>query len=248
MDTQEKRIYIAILIGMLVLLALIIFFVRNIIRYHRQKLVSHLEKIRGEFNNLDKEKERIAIELHDDLGGSLSAVKLQMQSLRLLDAEDLATVENAEARIDEIMVKLRSYAFNLMPGILQRKGLDEALKDLIDLITHATNIKIVYQFNIPVCNKETTIHIYRIIQEILNNIIKHAKASMIKLSLAKNKNKIQLHVSDNGIGFNKDDISLTKNGLGLHNITSRADLLNAKVFLNAAPGRGVDYLIEIPAL
>lgn len=247
MHTQEKRIYTAILIGVGVLLVLILFFVRNIIRYHRQKAASYLEKLRGEFNNLDKEKERIAIDLHDDLGGSLAAVKFQLQTLVALNGEDMLIVESAEAGIDEIMVKLRSYALNLVPGVLQRKGLDEALKDLVDLITHATNIEIRYLYNMTACNKQTTMHIYRIIQEILNNIVKHAKATTVQLSLVENKNKIQLHVSDNGIGFNRNEIEKTASGLGIHNITSRAALLKGKVFVTAAPGKGVDYLIEIPS-
>ena len=225
MHPQEKRIYTAILVGMVVLVFLIIFFVKNIIRYQKRKVAFHQEGVRGGFNNLDKEKERIAIELHDDMGGTLSSVKMMLQTMKGLNTPNTQIVEAAEFRIDEVMSKLRKYAFNLMPGVLQRKGLNEALQDLIDLIEDATNIKIEYQFTVPVANKETSIHIYMMVQEMLNNIVKHAKARLIKISVIKKIMGIELHVSDNGVGFNEADITANTMGLGIHNIVSRAGLL-----------------------
>ncbi len=246
MYPQETRIHIAVLSGLIVLIVLIIFFVINITRYQRKKVADHKKNIRAEFNNLDKERERIAIELHDDLGGTLSAIKMQLQAMMDLSPANTKIVTGAEHFIDEVMAKLRSYAFNLMPGVLQRKGLDEALRDLIDLIAHATKIKIEYKFVVPACNKETATHIYMMIQEILNNTVKHSKATLIKLSVFKKPKIIEIHVCDNGIGFDKASITKNSPGIGIHNILSRADLLNATIFLTSQPGNGVDYLIKIP--
>jgi two-component system NarL family sensor kinase len=155
-------------------------------------------------------------------------------------------VEESESYIDEAMKKLRQISFNMMPQILQRKGLEEALNELIEMLAHATALKINYECAIKLVDKEKRIHIYRVVQEILNNISKHANATIINFSIKKIENKILLHIQDNGTGFDKNVILKNSIGLGLQNIMARIDLLKARIYLSTEPGKGVDYLIEIP--
>jgi len=246
MYTGETGIYIAILSGIVVLLALMGFFIVTIIRYQKKKVAFHLQKVKEEFINLDRERERIAIDLHDDLGASLSAVKLRLQCVENMDAANIEIIEQAELQIDRAMQRLRQISFNMMPGILQRRGLNEALKELIELMTDKTGIAVHYQYNVDVIDKNRSLHIYRISQEILNNMVKHAKATTVDFTIAKVKNSVQLNIKDNGIGFNKNAVINNRQGSGLRNIDSRAHLLNAKIFLTTSPGNGVNYLVEIP--
>ena len=246
MYTNETGIYIAVLTGIFMLIVLVAFFIVTIIRYQRKKVAFHQEKIKAEFNFLDKERERIAFDLHDDLGASLSAIKLRLQCLKDMDAESASIIKFSEFHIDQVMQKLRRISFNMMPGVLQRQGLDKALKELIDLMTYSTNITVNYQCNVDSFDKEKAIHIYRIAQEILNNIAKHAKATLVSFTIAGIKNKIELRIRDNGIGFNKNMVVQKPRGLGLHNIVARADLLKAKIYITTELNNGVDYLIEIP--
>jgi signal transduction histidine kinase len=134
----------------------------------------------------------------------------------------------------------------MMPSVLQQQGLDKALRELIDMMTYSKNITVTYRCDISSFAEGKDIHIYRIVQEILNNILKHAQATTVDFSLLGNQEKAVLHIRDNGIGFNKYRATKNPVGLGLHNITARADLLRAKVFLTTAQQKGVDYLIEIP--
>jgi len=246
MYTHETGIYIAVLTGIFVLLILVVFFALTIIRFQRKKVAFHKERIKAEFNYLDKERERIASDLHDDLGASLSAIKLRLQCIKNMDEEGASIIKFSEFHIDQVMQKLRTISFNMMPGVLQRQGLNEALKDLIDIMTHSTNIKVNYQCSVDFFDKERAIHLYRIAQEILNNIIKHAKATVINFNILKIKNKIQFHITDNGIGFNKNTIERKSKGSGLKNIVARVDLLKAKIYLTTSQGKGVEYFIEIP--
>jgi signal transduction histidine kinase len=246
MYTGETGIYIAILSGIVVLLALMGFFIVTIVRYQRKKVAFHLQKVKEEFFNLDRERERIAIDLHDDLGASLSAIKLRLQCVDDMDTENIKIIEQAELQIDKAMQRLRQISFNMMPGVLQRRGLNEALKELIELMTDKTGISVHYQSNIDAFDKNRSLHIYRISQEILNNMVKHANATTVDFTITKIKNSIRLHIKDNGIGFNKNAVIDKRQGSGLRNIDSRAHLLNAKIFLTTSPGKGVDYLVEIP--
>ncbi|MEO5650034.1 MAG: histidine kinase [Ginsengibacter sp.] len=232
--------------GILVLVIVVTFFVVTIVRYQRRKASFYHEKIKAQFYFLDKERERIAFDLHDDVGATLFSLKLKLQCVTSTDKKDMAIIEDSEAQLDGVIQRLRHISFNMMPSVLQRQGLDKALKELIDMMTYSKNIVVTYRCDIPSFAQEKDIHIYRIVQEIMNNILKHAQATAVDFSLSGNQREALLHIRDNGIGFNKYRATKNPVGLGLHNISARADLLGAKVFLTTGQQKGVDYLIEIP--
>lgn len=246
MYPEETGFYHAILTGALVLVAFVTSFVIIILYYQKRKFSLHKTRVRSEINALEKERARIAGDLHDDLGASLSAIKLKLQCLEMHNEKEMRVVADSESYIDEAMIKLKRISFNLMPRVLERKGLRQALGELIGMIEQTIQIKIRFRYNCPALNKEQTIHIYRIVQEVLNNIVKHAEATTATVELRKIKNKISLQITDNGTGFDKDDVIKTAGGQGLQNIMARADVLGAKMFLHTTPGQGVDYLFQIP--
>ncbi|MGH2562904.1 MAG: sensor histidine kinase [Ginsengibacter sp.] len=246
MYTHETGIYFAALTGFLVLLLIVAFFVVTIIRYQRKKVAMQRDKTEKEFNSLDRERERIAVDLHDDLGASLSTIKLRLQRIKNAEGESASAIQFSQVHIDQVMQKLRHISFNLMPGVLKRDGLDEALKDLIDLMTYSTNIKVNYQYNVGHFDKSKSLHIYFIAKEILNNTVKHAGATVINFNIRENKNCISLQITDNGSGFNKNKITKENKGSGLKNIIARTEILKARIYLTTAEKKGVDYLIEIP--
>jgi signal transduction histidine kinase len=246
MDTNETKIYITLLIGVAIQGILMIFFLVTIFRYQRKKTALHVQKFKEDFNFLDKEKQRISLELHDDLGASLSAIKLRLQLLSQLDSAAMKIVDNCELLLDEVMQKLRRTSLKMMPGILKRKGLDAALKDLLGMMTFGTGIETHYYCEPIRFKEDTAIHIYRIVQEALNNLIKHSKATSLDVAINKTKNVIRILIHDNGIGFDNKHLQKSS-GLGLHTIKARAELLNATVCVTTSENEGVEYLIEIPA-
>ena len=247
MYSYENKIYIALVGGIIVLLVLVIFFVVTILRYHRRKVAFNLEKLKADFDQLDQERERIAADLHDDLGSVLSAVKLHLQRVEPRDEKSNAILRFSEDQLDKSVNTLRRIAFNMMPGVLHRKGLEEALTELINLMTDASSIAVKVQYKADNgISHANAIHIYRIAQEMMHNIVKHSKASRVSFSILKNKNRVELRIADNGIGFDKKLFINNSPGLGMRNIKARAEVLNAKISLVTMPGKGTNFLINIP--
>jgi signal transduction histidine kinase len=246
MYSHEIKIYIALVTGIAVLLILVIFFVITILRYHQRKVAFNLEKLEADFVQLDQERERIAADLHDDLGSLLSAIKLHLQRVEARDAKSGAILKFSGDQLDNSINTLRRIAFDMLPGVLYRKGLDKALTEFINLMIDTAIIEINYEYKVDAIAHAKAIHIYRIAQEMMHNIVKHSKATRVTFSVLKNKNHIELRMADNGIGFDKKLFINKSAGLGMRNIRARAEVLKAKISLATLPGRGTDFLIKIP--
>lgn len=197
---------------------------------------------------LEKERKRIAFDLHDDLGALLSSIKINLQSLTTDNKEDIEIINKLESHIDNAMEKIREISRNLMPQILHDKGLLTALKVYSEKLDKKNSVCIKYQCMIAELRieKDKEIHIYRAIQEIINNALKHAKARTIDLKVDIIKNNLLIDIQDDGIGFDQEIVLKQNKGLGLHNILCRIDLLRGTVYLTTAPEQGTQYLIEIP--
>ncbi|HVZ96691.1 MAG TPA: ATP-binding protein [Chitinophagaceae bacterium] len=215
-------------------------------RQQKKLAALHREKMKAQFNALDDERKRIASDLHDDIGASLSNLKLSFRELEEPDAQNILLVKNYRDYIDTIMNKIRQISFNMMPSVLLRKGLIPALEDLADITAYTTGIKVIFENQVNELPKENGIHIYRICQEIFNNIAKHSKADTVEFSIKRNKKSTDIRIKDNGIGFDKTSIEQQNPGIGLQNIVQRAHLLDAKVYLATGAGKGTEYLIKLP--
>lgn len=245
MHPIERGIFFAVLTAVSIFTGLIFYFIAATLRYKKRKTEESREKTEAEVTALEKERLRIASDLHDDFGASLSALKLRLQCLEYNSKEE-ALMRALETQIDEMMHKVRRISLNIMPRTLQREGLREALNELIDMCTQGRTVTVNYVYEAGLPDTEKRVHIYRIAQELMNNIVKHSKATAVEFSVKRNKKFIELHIRDNGIGFDKNLLLKKGKGMGLQNIMARADLLNARVYLDAAINRGAYYLIEIP--
>jgi signal transduction histidine kinase len=243
MHSEETRIFLAILTAVIILFTLITFFAVSIVRYSRMKVAAHREKIIADTIVLEKERERIAADLHDDLGATLSAIKIKLQCLEMDEVLDQSIFEDVQKLIDVSMKKLRQISYNVMPLILNRKGLHAALNEFIEnSTTEKLNIKLDY--SVSKLPKEKEIHILRIIQGIISNVLKHSKATDVKIIFKETRQLFILQIIDNGIGFNKANVQKTQTGVGLQNIMARVEMLKGTVYL--ATEKGVNYIIEIP--
>lgn len=246
MYPEETNLYHAILTGALVLVLLVAILVVTIIFYHRRKLALHKTTVRTELNVLEQERARIAADLHDDLGSSLAAIKIRLQSLPVTGEREEQLVHQSENYIDDAMLRLKRVSFNLMPLVLERRGLKQALEELVNTLQEATGISIAFSCACPPLPHEQTVHIYRIIQEALTNSIKHSGAATASVEIKAVKNAVLVLVADNGKGFNKRNMLRHPAGRGLQNIMARVDALNATLHLTAGVHEGVSYFIQIP--
>jgi signal transduction histidine kinase len=208
----------------------------------RQIIASHAV-MEGE----EKERGRLARDLHDGLGGILSGIKLKLANIKgnyIVNTEYLDVFDYALDLIDSSIKELRRVAHNMMPETLINFGIKEALQDFCSSISQ-DNLKISYKFFGEAFRFEKPIEstLYRIAQELVNNAIKHANASEILVQVIQEQNRVHLTVSDNGIGFQVPSIDSLKSA-GLQNIRARVQSFNGQFDIDSQPGKGTEITVE----
>ncbi|RQO66227.1 hypothetical protein DBR43_28780 [Pedobacter sp. KBW06] len=195
----------------------------------------------------ERERQRVGRDLHDGLGGTLAGIKINLSDVV---ANTSALGKDTElgkiiAQLDSSVNDLRSIARNLMPETLLKFGLQTALKDLCETFNNSS-LKITLQlFDIQESMEVSVkINIYRIIQEILSNTVRHSGASQLLLQCSQNESVFLITAEDNGRGFDASAAGNTK-GIGLSNIRNRVALLHGKLDLNTAVNEGTSINIEL---
>lgn len=198
----------------------------------------------------ENERSRIAKDLHDGVGQMMSVARMNLSSfsntLKLSDDDKKDSLSNIIKLVDESCKEVRAVSHSMMPQILLIKGLAEAVEEMISKID--TNL-LKIQFHShgfeqrPEGNIETIL--FRVIQECVNNTLKHAAAKHMDISLLKDTDGISITIEDDGIGFllNKSE---TEEGIGLKNIRSRISFLKGTLEFDTAPGKGTSIVIHIP--
>lgn len=247
MGTKEQDLYQSLLIVAGIVGIILVYFIITIIRYQRKSLRLNKEKIRAEIDTLENERRRIASDLHDELGPLLSAVKLQINNLETDLPEDKNLIEKSSGHIDNIIKKLREISNNLMPNTLLRKGLKKALEELAETCQQTFKIEVRFTCEQELkLSQDKEINIYRIVQEIIHNTVKHAVADCLVIRITEENNRLFLVTADNGKGFDFFTKSRENSGLGLRNLQSRAEVMGGEMACSTSAGKGTMYTFEIP--
>ena len=208
------------------------------------KIKSMTSMIEGQ----EQERERISKDLHDSLGGLLSAVKLQFDRINIRDndSSDKLKYEEATKLLDSAIEEVRSISGNLQPVALKKLGLVPAIKDLVNKYhgDHIPDITFQYYDMPEKIDNMIALSLYRIIQELINNTVKHAEANEILIQLNGETNQIILQYEDDGKGFIIDEN--LKYGMGMQNLNSRVNYVKGKMSFETAQGEGVSVMIRIP--
>ncbi len=199
----------------------------------------------------EKERKRFAKELHDGLGPLLSTVKMSVSSLAQLkhDSASDGIVKNTEMIINEAIKSLKEISDNLSPHVLDNFGLLRALRNFTNKINATRAIYINLESNLGNERFETNTEVvlYRVVCELINNTIKHAKAKKVDISLMKEEKSLTIVYKDNGRGFNKAKL-VERNGnqgMGLSNIFSRINSLKGEISIESEPGKGTKVNIKV---
>jgi two-component system, NarL family, sensor histidine kinase UhpB len=196
-------------------------------------------------NAQEIERKTIGSELHDNINQVLTAVKLNL-GLALQYKDNTTIISKCEKNIEEVMEEIRKLSKQLiLPGNLKELGLVQSLQDMMKEILYSTGIswKIFAKgVSETLLSEEQKLTIYRIVQEQLTNILKHAEASSVAVTLNVTEERVQLKIVDNGKGF---EAKKQRNGIGLTNIINRAGLFNGKVKINSKPGEGCSLEVEL---
>ena len=206
---------------------------------HREELLhSNIEQV-------EAERYRIATDLHDELGGIFSTLKLKMKQLDSRENHGRLLTESREI-IDSGIDSVRRISHSITPPGLEMFGLADAMTSLCEKANGAQlKVEFSCQPQFPRLEGKIELGLYRIAQELINNSIRHAAASKISLYLSRSEGEICFEYSDDGMGFDPA-ILQTRRGLGLKNIEARASFLNATVAWHTQVGKGLKTIVNIP--
>jgi signal transduction histidine kinase len=259
MMAESNNIIFVYFIGTLgmVLLALSIFFF--FVTYQKKMLKKQLELnetkakqqeeiLLNTISAQEKERKRIAQDLHDEVGAMLSVVKLNVGRIEKKSEEPMAKELAAETKnyLDEVITQVRRISRSLLPPSLEKLGLFFALEELANWVNKADQLKIICwksgeQFRFE---SKKELAVFRIAQELLNNAIKHSGATFIYINARFSLNTtLTISITDNGKGFNLEEKINT--GLGLKNLESRTQIIGAKFKMKSTPGKGTTAIIYL---
>ena len=198
----------------------------------------------------ERERSRFAKDLHDGLGGMLWGIKLSLSNMKgnmILSNDQIPVFERSLDMLDNSIHELRRVAHNLMPEALVKFGLSEAVKDFCDFINNASDMNVVFQQVGDVYRFEASaeVIIYRLINELSNNAMRHSVASELIIQLHYEEHQITLTVEDNGVGFDRALLDNTT-GSGWPNIKSRVEYLKGSLDIQTAPNKGTAINIAVP--
>lgn len=252
-----KNIIIVSVIALSVLLLIVgVLFFRKKQVEQQAKLdaeIAHQKEIRTKaiLEAEEKERRRIAQDLHDGVGQLLSAAKLNLSNLdsklSVQTEEQKLAMQNALSLVDDSVKEVRAVSHNMMPNTLIKLGLASAVREFITKLGNAPTLKVdleIVGLDTRLDNQVETV-LYRVIQEIVNNIIKHAKASQISMQLIRHETELNVMIEDNGVGFDTAKLDNFE-GIGLKGIQTRIEFLNGSVHFDSVIGRGTTVIIDVP--
>ncbi|MGJ4744983.1 ATP-binding protein [Leptospira sp. SA-E8] len=195
----------------------------------------------------EEERSRLARELHDGVGQLILAAKLHFQAYQKSEKEHPESFGSGLGLIDRASQELREIYTNLQPSSLKELGLEAALSSLANQIFPIQKIKVKSEFRVPgKIPQEIQNQVFRILQEICANILKHSQANKVELRIFSEKDTLIVSAKDNGKGFKEKEARIKSTGYGLENIRRRTEDLNGTLFLETEPNKGTQYVLRIP--
>jgi two-component system NarL family sensor kinase len=255
---ERKNRWISIIVSSAIIFLLLVFVVVK--SYHnRQKMMKQkmsnlqqqkeIERLKANIEGEESERTRIARELHDGIGGLISAAQLNMRTLGKESPGIKAseTFRSTTSILEEAAGELRKTAHNMMPSVLLRQNMEGAITAFCNYIRQGRQLAIDVQCygNFETLPDSYRIAIYRIVQELSNNVAKHSEATAALVQLMFQQPVMSITIEDNGKGFDPDNILNKKNGMGLKNVMERVKSMNGTISLDTMPGKGTSVYIEL---
>ncbi|MCC7331595.1 MAG: sensor histidine kinase [Flavobacteriales bacterium] len=248
LEKKEKILYTSILSLGIALLVVFLIFIRNKHKHKTELLLKEQQEIALSkvLEAEEKERIRIAKDLHDGIVQDITAIKLNLNEIFHQATDDVKSkLDNINKELDSTSKEVREISYQLMPVTLKELGLEKALEELLNKILPKSNLDFDFQsigidIRLP---EKIEVNVYRICQELLNNSLKHSKATHISILLQLKNNTLQLTYEDNGVGF---DANKVKKGVGLNSLNSRIELIKGSLDFDNEQVKGTAAYIRIP--
>ena len=255
-ELTKKQYWLYGSIGLLVLMALLgySYYRRNKLQQEKRLQLEVMKQqdlaTKAIINAEENERKRIAAELHDGVGQMMSAAKMNLSAIEneitFKDESQKRSFEKVIGMVDESCKEVRSVSHQMMPNALLKSGLATAVREFIDKIdSRIIKINLYAEGLNERLDADVETVLYRVIQECVNNVIKHSGANNLDISLIKDADGIAATVEDNGRGFDTKDKQKFE-GIGLKNISSRVAFLKGSVDFDSSPGKGTLVAIHVP--
>jgi signal transduction histidine kinase len=238
-ELKQTRVNAIIVISIFVLLITIgLIYIRHVrlTRKQQQEFTSKL------ISNIDEERSRISKDLHDDIGQSLSVIKSKINMFTSGKINDISGMDND---VGDVIDQTRSISHALHPSFIQKLGLERSLVSLTENTQSKTGLICSLDLdeaeNLDFLNPDAQTQVYRIIQECINNTLKHAEATALKISITQHATEFVVKYQDNGIGIS--DVNKSIDGIGLQIIQERAMNIKGKVQINTGKGKGYTLVL-----
>lgn len=245
-NIQSSELILMLSIGILFMtafaLAFILFFNLSQRRLISQKLKQQEDLLYNNIQTQEIERQRIAKDLHDEIGSQLNIIKLNIHRLNR-KKDDVVVFKNTIQEIQELLGNTiqttRKISHDLLPSVLEKFGLIAAINELCDNYQDtAVQLSFTIEENSASINdKSIELSIFRVLQEFISNAIRHGDASLITIHLWSNEEQLKLIFKDNGKGFNSNDKNF-KPGLGISNMNSRIDMIGGKINITSTINEG----------
>lgn len=247
---KNKNIWIGGISTGLLVLGMLLFIVVRLGKHKRHlnemeirnlKQEKELVYLKAMMEGEERERARLARELHDGIGGMLASAKMGLGAIK--NADDSNSLNNVMRLLNDTAAEVRQTAHNLMPDILTRNSLKDALLlYCADINTHS-QLEVDLQFygRLEEMNKSVELIFYRIAQELIQNIVKHSQATQAVIQIIQDSGRLNLIVEDNGVGFEQSEID---KGFGMQNLQFRVQALQGYISVTSAKGKGTSVYIE----
>ncbi len=256
-DLAKKNYFLFGSIALLVLISLLSY------SYYRRYKLRQEKKLQAEIIRQqdlstravlqaeEGERRRIALELHDGVGQLMSAAKMNLSAIEneipFTSTNQKAAYEKSMALVDESCKEVRTVSHQMMPNALLKRGLASAIREFVEKIdTRVLKVDLYSEGLNERIDTNTETVLYRVVQECVNNVIKHSGANHLDISLIKDQDGISITIEDNGKGF--DTSRKDQHGIGLQNIETRIAYLKGTVEFNSTPGQGTLIAIHVPVV
>jgi signal transduction histidine kinase len=253
-DNIVALILLATLGTFLMVVSFILIYIRNQNKILQQRqqlqqaaLAHQKELLQVVIESQEAERIRIGRDLHDDVGAAISSLRLIIEMFKPVTADDHYNgfIKSSKGIIDKMMTDVRHISHNLSPTALTYYGLAFAIEEQCGIINQSGKLTVVFSNNAQLLLEKITLPaataLYRVLEELLNNTIKHAMASNAVLSFKSSDNLLLIEYADDGVGM--DSNTITK-GIGLNNIESRLTVINADYNIETSRGRGFSIKIN----
>lgn len=219
---------------------------QNLMQKDKELKDERLKRFTLVMDEQELEKERLSRELHDGIGQMFIALKLKLEAVDDDSEINMELIDDFKKYLDDTIDEIRKISNNLMPSVLKEFGLITAINNLCNMLNSLakTNFSFETNFDSDIADKKKKIYIFRIIQESLNNILKHSEAKNASIRLTNDK-IINLTIRDDGKGFNLD-AALKGHGNGIYNMKERVYALNGTINIDSSSGKGTLININIP--